>query len=417
MRSRFIAWTTARSPKPGKCGTPSGSCSRSEWCPSAERGGVGDGPAIPTRRRSGEVRSPPKHLAEDSRRAGAGAVHMGAQGQRLVAWTRVAAIAVTATLVGVGGLSSVVAGLWSASAVLQVTVTPSLTPTFDAAISYYIVHCAGSPTVTFAADVPAGETISINGGAAQTGSVNATLPLYPNQMLTWTVAGGGPSTSYFARCVPADFPAWTASVVGTPQAEWYMVAPSIGSSSASHYVVITDRHATPVWWMYEPAGAPSDQKILPAADSGWELVWDTSTPLSGAVFRFRDFAGHLLRSFSGIDSHDLQRTPDGTYLAIKYVPRNCPTVPTDCVDESPWGGPSSVNPIDAEIVELDSSGNVVWSWSTRGHISLEESAHWISSGQISDIIHMNSVEPDGTNGIVFSARHLDAVFHISKDTG
>src|SRR5438105_3216046 len=54
MRSRSIAWTTARSPKPGKCGTPSGSCSRSEWFPPAELGGVGDGPAIPTRRRSSE---------------------------------------------------------------------------------------------------------------------------------------------------------------------------------------------------------------------------------------------------------------------------------------------------------------------------------------------------------------------------
>jgi hypothetical protein len=34
-----------------------------------------------------------------------------------------------------------------------------------------------------------------------------------------------------------------------------------------------------------------------------------------------------------------------------------------------------------------------------------------------DIIHMNAVEPDGTSGLMFSARHLNAIYHINKATG
>jgi hypothetical protein len=74
--------------------------------------------------------------------------------------------------------------------------------------------------------------------------------------------------------------------------------------------------------------------------------------------------------------------------------------------------------LDQEIIELDQQSNVLWSWRTRDHIALVESgAAGFSPGVGNDIIHMNSVEPDGADGVIFSARHLSAIYRIIKSTG
>jgi hypothetical protein len=61
---------------------------------------------------------------------------------------------------------------------------------------------------------------------------------------------------------------------------------------------------------------------------------------------------------------------------------------------------------------------VLWTWRTRDHIALNESGTrpWFP-GQGDDIIHMNAVEPDGEGALLFSARNLDAIYHITKSTG
>jgi hypothetical protein len=85
---------------------------------------------------------------------------------------------------------------------------------------------------------------------------------------------------------------------------------------------------------------------------------------------------------------------------------------------SAWDGSAQAAVIDAEIHEIDSQSNVLWTWRTRDHIALNESGTrpWFP-GQGDDIIHMNAVEPDGDGALLFSARHLDAIYHITKSTG
>jgi len=329
---------------------------------------------------------------------------------------------IAALVVAIGAIAALPLSTIAASAVgVQVSTDPALTPTFDANVTDYIVWCAATHKVTLSATVPAGDTLSVDGGTAQSGSITQTVVLYPGQALNWAIDHSGTVTTYTARCVPADFPEWTATVSGTPQAQWFMVAPSLSFSQSTtpKYVVIADARGTPVWWMRRSGDvSPIDQKLV-TEPSGSSVVWADAPVFSPATYRFYDLKGDLVRSIGGdLDSHDLQRTASGTYIAMKYVPRDCPAVPADCVDESPWGGPTSVNPIDGVIVERDGSNNQLWSWSTRDHIALAESADWISGGGITnDIIHMNSIEPDGSTGIVFSARHLDAVYDISRATG
>ncbi len=134
--------------------------------------------------------------------------------------------------------------------------------------------------------------------------------------------------------------------------------------------------------------------------------------------------GRTVTTLGGtLDHHDLQPLPGGKYLAERYVPRQCPAVPSDCADLSPWGGPTSANVVDAEVVVLDARNRTRWSWRTRDHIALAESADWLPSiapvtaGDPWDIVHLNSVQPDGNHAFLFSARHLDALYHVDMTTG
>jgi hypothetical protein len=115
-----------------------------------------------------------------------------------------------------------------------------------------------------------------------------------------------------------------------------------------------------------------------------------------------------------LDFHELQQSPTGTFLGIRNVERLCPP---DCADMSPWGG-ALMAVQDAEIVEIDSDSRILWMWRTRDHIGLSETgaSGWFPAVG-GDIIHMNAVEPDGADGVLFSARHLNAIYHITKSTG
>jgi hypothetical protein len=67
---------------------------------------------------------------------------------------------------------------------------------------------------------------------------------------------------------------------------------------------------------------------------------------------------------------------------------------------------------------------VVWRWNSKDHVSIGENAgawqgsyHLMPDGtNVYDYFHLNSIEPDG-DGLVISARHVDAVYRIDRATG
>lgn len=187
------------------------------------------------------------------------------------------------------------------------------------------------------------------------------------------------------------------------------------------YQIIVDRHGTPVWWYRQLHNQPLDGKVLAAGT----LLWS-----DGSRYTRRRLDGTEVAAIgTRLDSHDLIETPTG-YLGMRYVPRNCPAVPTDCVDLSGWGGGTSANPTYAEVVEFDRAGNVLWTWDSRQHIAVSEATEFFSLNgvgpfsQANDIVHINSFELDAStatswpnSGFMISSRHLDAVHHIARATG
>ena len=303
----------------------------------------------------------------------------------------------------------------------SVTVDPELFPAFDPEVGDYVVRCDDGP-VDVTASSPDGVTVAIGTGEPRSGAQSATVPLGENRAFTVRVANRDESRTLHVRCLPSAFPAWSAERTGTPQAEWYLLTPTFTFGSGTKpFAAIFDDRGTPVWW-YDTGVVPSDLSLMPNGDIAFH--WQTTvSPFGGDPnehYEQRRLDGSLVRQFfaagSPTDSHDFQPLPGGNHLILTYRRR-------DHVDLSPWGGPADATVLDSEVQELDADGNAVWTWSSKDHIDIDETARWhFQTGKLADgttaydLTHINSVEPDG-DGIVISLRHTDAIYRIDRDTG
>ena len=81
--------------------------------------------------------------------------------------------------------------------------------------------------------------------------------------------------------------------------------------------------------------------------------------------------------------------------------------------------------VDGQIQEQTRYGKVVWTWNTKDHIPIADSARWLSfmdqaglddGTKVWDLVHLNTIDPHGKH-IVISLRHADAVYEIDKQSG
>jgi hypothetical protein len=320
----------------------------------------------------------------------------------------------------------------------SVDLGPTMAPRPDPAVTDFVVACP-SNAVTATVTARFGGSVVLDGQVARTTSGTAPVSLAPGQALRWTLTRPGqPDVQQQARCLPADFPAWQASRTGTPASQWYVLTPTAGSGAKPvgnpQYVVVADDRGTPVWWQSTTSHRPIDAKLAPGAtglmwaEAGLSFALDTvyhETGWDGADLATIGAGAHL-------DMHDLVPAEGGGWYAISYVPRDCVGTGNDCSDMTAFGGatPGAADAtiIDGQILRLDASGAVVWSWTTRDHLAFAEwsgltpashegQAHLTINGRdYWDIIHVNSVEDDG-DGLIVSSRNLDAVYRIKKSDG
>lgn len=320
--------------------------------------------------------------------------------------------------------SSLATALALAAPAGAVTVSsdPPMYPAFRGGAPDYAVRCAGKPVrLTF--DSQGAERVSVNGAAAQGGHFTADVKLKAGHALRFKVDAGPDAGTYHMRCIPPDFPHWSAARTGSPQARWYLVNPIRLGYARPGYSVVFDRNGAPVWWMREAKGSPFTATLLGDGGIAWFPYQGTPFGIDKEHFEEHTLDGKLLRTFSTVgsltDHHELQVLPNHHALMISYVPR-------DHVDLRPLNSslPSDATVVDGEVQEVDRHGKVKWRWNTKDHIALKESSRWwmvepvrLRDRRVAyDIIHLNSVDMHG-NRVVVSTRHTDAVYEIDKPTG
>lgn len=323
---------------------------------------------------------------------------------RLLVFAGAACLLATAALV-VGSAPARAAGS------LSITSDQPFVPGFDRAVADYVVRCNGAPLNIDVTSDPS-ILVSVDNSAFRSGHWNSSVPLATGQEFQMRVRQGAAIQTYYVRCLPSDFPAYTYTREGVPSSSLFAVTPDFGNpgGQSTRYLAVFNSGGVPVWW-YQAQSPPNDAKVLGDSTVAY---WD------GSEGRYHVIAlnGQLIRDVGVVgaytDLHELQRLDNGDYLVEAYVLR-------DHVDLSPFGGPSNTQVLDDLIQEVTPGGTVAWSWNSGDHIPLKETPQrWydavLPGGPPYDIVHLNSIEAHG-NEIVVSMRHTDAVWAINKRTG
>lgn len=296
------------------------------------------------------------------------------------------------------------------------TSTPALYPAFSPSIHDYVVRCHDETPVRFTTWAAAGTTPFVDGKAGRT----ATVSLVPGAAATIEGRNSSGANAYYVRCLPSDFPSWTATGAGSSWV-WYVTTPSVSlGKTTAHYIAIFDGNGVPVWW-YRTVRVPMDAKILPGPTP---LFAFASYPAASKNYEVRRLDGSLVQRVVSpdghIDDHELQRLANGDLVFLVYRPK-------EHVDLTAYGGPADAAVLEAEIEEVSPTGQLVWSWSTDGQVDLSESARWLRTiigtpvviegpETTYDFFHANAVSIQ--NGVVLlSLRHTDGIYAIDRSTG
>ncbi|MGH2926556.1 MAG: aryl-sulfate sulfotransferase [Solirubrobacterales bacterium] len=315
-----------------------------------------------------------------------------------------------------GALALVIAMLCAASAQGQppgpgkvsFTTKPALSPNFSPGVHDYVAHCNGG-SVTVAVHASSGWHVRIDDHPYRKGDFSEVVPLSAGQALTVTERRTQSEIySYYVRCLPEDFPQYTFTRFGPVSPKYFTV--NNGLAPPDHrYGIIFNNQGVPVWWYRSVA---KDIRVL--ADG--TLLWANGTPDGYEVHRLD---GTLVRTLNGVgriaNDHDLRFVGNGDYLIGAYVR-------SDHVDTSAYGGSSDASVTTTELQQVSADGQLVWDWNSQDHISLDETGRWwpwamqYQAAGGYDLLHWNSIEPDG-DSVIVSFRHLDAIYKIDKTTG
>jgi hypothetical protein len=259
---------------------------------------------------------------------------------------------------------------------------------------------------------PANTRVSVDNQRARKGTFDTQVAVTTGQ--SFTIAVDGPSrrdATYYVRCLPTDFPSWSSQRNGTPQAAFYVTAPTLGGNG-SDYVAVFDTNGVPVWW-YRSGPQPINATFLPDGN----LAWDHFPGDAPRAFELHRLDGSLVRTVAAVgsrpnrtDFHEFQQAPGGNYAVAQEELRN--------KDTTPCGGSSSQTVVDhiLEIVRPD--GSLAQSWDSAAHIPISEvDPLWYDQCRTGDAYHFNAIDPLPNNQLLVSYRHLNAIYKVDLNTG
>lgn len=329
-----------------------------------------------------------------------------------------------------GGLTSLsVSGAMSA-----------LTPAFSPAIQDYYVRCAaGSNALKVTMTTAKGATFALTQPTTSPALASQTVAVSvpEGKAIVAALTEGGTTTDYWIRCLPHDFPplAWSYyPEAGAPSPGYYLLGNAAVSPGESGYAMVLDVHGVPVWYQVaQPGAAVSNVESLANGSVSYVPTSFTTYFPYALVDVASDAITMLSPTGYQTDEHELQVLPNGHYLTFSYVLKpgidltglSIP-LPEDA-GSVPLGPNSTIQ--DCTILEVDPSGQVVWTWAASDHFDPAVSSTYAQTGfgpsailpdggTSYDVFHCEAIDIDPANGnLLVSARGMSAVFYVDKATG
>lgn len=298
--------------------------------------------------------------------------------------------------------------LWATSGSLTgVQTSPGLSPAFDPAVRDYVVRCPQTTGNTIGLTTT-GVTFGVPTGSVRMNAGDAVVLHTGTEEFPHTG-----TEEYWIRCLPPDFPTMVVHRPGTPPTGYYLTE-TIFANGNTTYTYILDNRGTPVWW--RGFGAPLYTTTLADGTLNW-FEW-TQLGVSAPLFTF-DVATRTVSDLRVdgrlVDGHELQRTADGhrMWLTANRKAADLSAVPAAQGVTSLW---------DCGIEVIDDAGTPVWTWTMSDHVDPVEATSAPVIGEVIDgsydPFHCNSIEEQpGTGDFLVSARSINAIFLVDRDTG
>ena len=209
---------------------------------------------------------------------------------------------------------------------------------------------------------------------------------------------------------PDEFPPYTITVPATGTAPGLLFMAPFGTmpNASGPYLYIADDRGEPVFWKALGVKNAFDFKPLwngqlsyfYTADSGYHILDNSYTEVE------------VVRAGNGYiaDQHEFQLLPDAHALLMAYDPQ--------LVDMSviTTGGQVTATVIGLVVQELDLARDVVFQWRSWDHYLITDTTASLTTASV-DYVHGNAIEPDHDGNLLVSARHLDEITKIDRETG
>lgn len=315
----------------------------------------------------------------------------------------------------------------------QLSVTPlTLTPAFSPSIHDYYVRCAaGANALSVTMEAASGATVALlqPTTTAPTPSQTDDVVVAEDQAVVISASESGTSTEYWVRCLPHDFPPLEMTphpAAGTVVPGYYLVGGVFFASNDLGYAMLLDTHGTPVWYgvTSNEGGAkdvdflePNTISYVPIAGytyGTYEGQWEMHSLAPVGV-------SYVTSVGLPVDTHELRRMANGDFLMFAS-----PVVTGVNLTGLPQFG-SNEDILNCVIQEVSPAGALVWQWNATDHFDIVKESTWTQTapatnlaGQsvtVVDPFHCNSIDLDPSGNLLVSARHMDALFLISKATG
>ena len=207
--------------------------------------------------------------------------------------------------------------------------------------------------------------------------------------------------------LPEDYPNITVNMSNNPSEGFIFLSPRTLPLQMG-YLIIMDNDAIPIYY-HRSSYEMWDFKVqLNGLLSFWDqkhycYMMDSSYKIIDSV---RTGNGYLT------NSHEFQILPNGHYILMAYDPQ---VVRMDTI--VPGGDPSAIV-IGLIVQELDINKNVVFQWRSWDHYQITDATENINLTQHTiDYVHGNAIELDLDGNLLISARHMDEITKINRQTG
>jgi hypothetical protein len=218
--------------------------------------------------------------------------------------------------------------------------------------------------------------------------------------------------------LPDDFPAISLNLINNPEIGYLFMGlyrfggPNYGPT----YLAIIDDYGVPIFYRkftrmatnlkVLPSGLLTffhDKGSVPPGGNNYHYIMN---PLYTVIDSFCTTNGYIT------DLHEFRIFPDNHVFLQSYDPQ---IVRMDTI--VPGGNPNAVV-IGLIIQEFDASKNLIFQWRSWDHYEITDADSFVSlTDSIIDYVHGNSIEVDYDNNLLISARSMNEITKINRQTG